>query len=384
MHILYPIGTFYPAQSGGPSNSVYWLAKAMVREGVRVTVVATATDQPGSTPRHCWVSSDAGRVRYVPSRFHNLPLGAIQQAWRLFPTADIVHLTSLFYPLSLVLGLLAIWQRKVVVWSPRGELAPAALATRPILKRAVLHLLARVTQAVTFHTTSPDETKQVQACFGTTARLIELPNYIDLPPRVAPPDTGQPTPYLLYLGRLHPIKALDRLLDALALSPVFGRGPWQLRLVGADTEGYGSLLRQQATDLGLADRVSFEAPVSGEAKQTLLAGAYALILPSHTENFGNVVVEALAQGTPVIASTGTPWAILPANEAGFWVPNHPTELARALDTSLSLPAATYGRYRQQASALARQQFDSTTNSYRWLSTYQALTTNTLSSQLCAE
>ncbi len=384
MHVVYPIGTFYPAQSGGPSNSVYWLAKALVRQGLQVTVISTDTDQPDSTPRDQWLTTDAGQVRYVSTRHHNLPRRHIRQSWRVLPTADVVHLTSLFYPLSMAVAALALWHKKPLVWSPRGELAPAALAIRHRMKQVFLSLIRPWVSRITFHATSPEETAQIRAQFGPHVHVVELPNYLELPQPVPPPLPTSAPPYLLYLGRLHPIKALDRLLEAVALSPVFIDGPWQLRLVGADADGYGATLRQQANALGLSNRVNFEPPVTGEAKQRLLADAYALVLPSHSENFGNVVVEALAQGTPVIAAHGTPWSLLPAEQAGFWVANDPTTLGATLDACLSLPPGKYAQYRQRATTLARAQFDINTNSHRWVSAYNSLTTILLTKPLCAE
>lgn len=381
MHILYPIGTFYPAQSGGPSNSVYWLARALTGQGVQVSVVATNTDQPATTPLDQWLDTEAGRVRYVRVARHTTPWQAIWQTVRLLPTVDIVHLTSLYYTLSIVVGFWALLTKKVVIWSPRGELASAALAIRPRLKRWVLWGLTRFRHRVVLHTTSAAESADARRAFGEQIRLIELPNYLELPPLMA----RQPSGYLLYLGRLHSIKGLDRLVDALALSNAFRSGYWQLRLVGADPDGLGATLLRQAEQRGVADRVRIEPPVFGQAKQHLLANAHVLLLPSHSENFGNVVVESLAQGTPVIASTGTPWAVLPKHEAGFWVDNEPAALSEAIDTCLSLPNETYNRYRMRARQVAEQQFDSTTNCPRWLAAYEAhLSTHPKPRSVCAE
>ncbi|RYF78596.1 MAG: glycosyltransferase, partial [Cytophagaceae bacterium] len=268
------------------------------------------------------------------------------------------------------------------ITSPRGELSPSALANGSALKKTLLKWFQRKAQAITFHTTSPDETAQVLHQFGSSVRVIELPNYIELPP-LLPRALEQRAPYLLFLGRLHPIKAIDRLLEALAHSTAFREGNWQLRLVGSDADGYGAVLRQQADLLGLTDRVTFEPPVLGIAKQQLLADAYALVLSSHSENFGNVVVEALAQGTPVIASTGTPWACLIAEDAGFWVSNNPVELAGAITACLSLSADSYAHYRNRAAALAQHQFDIKANSHRWLEAYRTVCSYNLTPPVCA-
>ena len=68
-------------------------------------------------------------------------------------------------------------------------------------------------------------------------------------------------------------------------------------------------------------------------------------MPSHNENFGNVVVESLSQGTPVIASTGTPWQILQKYKAGYWISNSPEKIAEILDDVLILSKQEYNLMR---------------------------------------
>lgn len=69
-------------------------------------------------------------------------------------------------------------------------------------------------------------------------------------------------------------------------------------------------LKKQVKRLGLEHKVKFERPVEGLEKQELFASSYCSFLISESENFGNVVIEAMAQGTPVVTSLGTPWSIL--------------------------------------------------------------------------
>jgi len=70
--------------------------------------------------------------------------------------------------------------------------------------------------------------------------------------------------------------------------------------------------------------------VQDERKEALFAEADMLVVPSHTENFGNVVVEALARGVPVLVSTGTPWKRVDDFGCGLWVDNKPETLAAAI------------------------------------------------------
>jgi glycosyltransferase involved in cell wall biosynthesis len=76
--------------------------------------------------------------------------------------------------------------------------------------------------------------------------------------------------------------------------------------------------------------------VEGEAKWNLYRSADLFVLPSHSENFGLVVAEALACGVPVIASRGTPWEDLITHRCGWWVDNRPETLADALREATGL------------------------------------------------
>jgi glycosyltransferase involved in cell wall biosynthesis len=106
---------------------------------------------------------------------------------------------------------------------------------------------------------------------------------------------------LLFLGRLHPKKGCDLLMDAFSR---FAKTEAAISLVlaGPDQIGWERELRARAGRLGIASHVVFTGMLQGELKQAALASADALVLPSHQENFGMSVVEALAAGLPVLIS----------------------------------------------------------------------------------
>ena len=100
--------------------------------------------------------------------------------------------------------------------------------------------------------------------------------------------------YMLFLGRIHPKKGCDLLLDAYAKT--LPRGI-DLVMVGPDEVDWQSELRAQASRLGIADRVHWTGTLRGAAKWGAFYGAEAFILPSHQENFGIAVADALSCGT---------------------------------------------------------------------------------------
>lgn len=107
---------------------------------------------------------------------------------------------------------------------------------------------------------------------------------------------------LLFLGRLHPKKGCDLLVSAFA--QLAGQDPrLHLVMAGPDALGLQPGLQAQAQRLGVAARITFTGMLEGAAKWGALRAAEAFVLPSHQENFGIAVAEALAVGTPVLLST---------------------------------------------------------------------------------
>lgn len=151
-------------------------------------------------------------------------------------------------------------------------------------------------------------------------------------------------PYVLFLGRLHPIKGLEVLL------PGFLKGSTaetQLVLAGPEDRQYGKKIRNLVDDLGLSERTHFVGPVYGRPKVALLMAARVFALSSQYESFGNVIVESLAAGTPVllskridlateVAAAGLGWMVDPAADA--W--------AAAIAARLAAPAWSDDERRQ--------------------------------------
>ena len=85
------------------------------------------------------------------------------------------------------------------------------------------------------------------------------------------------------------------------------------------TYDYIGELRQLASRLGVTDNIRFIGGIYGDKKWELFRNADLFVLPTHSENFGIVVAEALACGTPVITTKGTPWDELGTENCGWWI-----------------------------------------------------------------
>lgn len=94
---------------------------------------------------------------------------------------------------------------------------------------------------------------------------------------------------------------------------------WHLRIAGPDEAGHRAAVEALVVRHGLAEVVSFIGPVKGDAKTDEYRAADLFVLPTHSENFGMVVAEALSYGVPVLTTQGSPWRELETEHCGWWV-----------------------------------------------------------------
>ncbi len=187
------------------------------------------------------------------------------------------------------------------------------------------------------HSTSSEEARESRARFPR-AEVVVVPNGVRIPEQTAH-DLGTGTIRLLYLGRLDPIKGIENLFAACHRLAAGSHLKWSLTIAGGGEARYAANLRRLIGEFGLSAQVAMIGEVGSEAKTRLFERADVVVVPSHTENFGMVVAEALAHGVPVVASTETPWKRLEETGSGLWVDNAPDSLAAAIETisRMSLP-----------------------------------------------
>jgi glycosyltransferase involved in cell wall biosynthesis len=162
---------------------------------------------------------------------------------------------------------------------------------------------------------------------------------------------------LLFLGRLHPKKGCDELIAAFA--DVAHRDP-QLRLVmaGPDQVGWQRGLAARATELGVHERITWTGMLAGDTKWGAYRAAEAFVLPSHQENFGIVVAEALACGVPVLISDKVNiWREIAAAQAGIVRDDTPAGTVALLREWIETNQDTRQRMRSNARRCFEQHFD---------------------------
>ena len=113
-------------------------------------------------------------------------------------------------------------------------------------------------------------------------------------------------------------------------------------------------------------------PVYGTKKFKIISQSFCLILPSKSENFGNVVLEAMSQKTPVITSENTPWKILKDNNAGYWVSPNVDSINKALIEIITINKVKYSNIQENAMKLLKTRFSFKNNISLWKKYYSDL------------
>ncbi|AGA89825.1 glycosyltransferase [Thioflavicoccus mobilis 8321] len=319
------------SEASGPAYSVMALCGALREQGThtRLGVVEPAPDR--ALPEWVQVFPNSGGPFQLgrSKELHRWLRAAVERA-----EVDIMHCHSLWMMPNMYPGWVTQGRAARLVVSPRGTLSEWALNHSRWKKRVIWPLLQgpAVRHAACFHATGESEYEDIRRA-GFRQPVCIIPNGIEIPLEGID-DAGPRGPRrLLFLGRLHPVKGIENLIRAW--SAVEHRFPdWELEIVGPDDIGHLARLKALRRELRLR-RVNFRGPAFGLQKWQAYQAAELYVLPTHSENFGMTVAEALAAGTPVIVTKGAPWQGLETHQAGWWIDIGVDPLVACLKEALS-------------------------------------------------
>lgn len=308
---------------GGPSKSVRALCSALARVGHEVQLFTTHPGAPvtGNIDREGGLEI-ATFPRDWPERICRSR--ALDRAIRQ-STPDIVHHHSLWLRTLRYAHRSAQRRDARFVISPRGMMSHWAWHHHRWQKRLAAVLLhPRAFDAVTgWHATSTEEANDIRA-LGFRQPICVAPNGVDTPTpaeieaakahwREACPEVLHRRVALFY-SRLHPKKRLLELIDLwVAHAPT----DWLLLVVGIPQEYTPEMIESYVIRMSGVGRVRV---FGGLGRPAPYAVASLFLLPSHNENFGLVIAEALAHGIPALVTDTTPWTALNETGCGWCVP----------------------------------------------------------------
>lgn len=300
---------------------------------------------------------------------------------------DIVHLHCIW---NLYVHRMAVWCRKKnipYIVSPHGTLTPWALKYKwwKKIPALILYQYLDLKKASAFHVTADSEKDDTHRLLLKQDMLI-APLGVDIPEQTK----KKKEKIFLFLSRIHPKKGLLNLISAWKQIPEELRSGWRLVIAGPDDIGHQKELKDSAENIGLSvadftedsayavkqgdgqknitvddyrkklaseqSDIVFTGPVYGEVKDFLYQLAAFFVLPSFSENFGGVVLEALAAGTPVLTTTGTPWSSLVENRCGWWVKPEIKELQESLEKMLKLPEEEFRQMSMNSVTFVKKKF----------------------------
>ena len=217
-------------------------------------------------------------------------------------------------------------------------LAPAALKHSAWKKRIAWRMFQQrdLKSATLLHATVEAEAKDLRS-LGLKQPVVIAPNGVETNRNIAKSNAEtflvDRERTLLFLSRIHPIKGL---LDLVAAWNQVRPPGWRCVVAGMGDESHEREVRQRVQELGLQQQFHFAGPLHGDEKWEMFAKADLFILPTHTENFGVVVAEALASGTPAITTHGAPWSCLAEHRCGWWIERSVESIAHTLLAATSL------------------------------------------------
>jgi glycosyltransferase involved in cell wall biosynthesis len=281
--------------------------------------------------------------------------GTEAEALADFGKTDILHDNGMWLPHNHRIAKLAARRGIARVVSTRGMLEPWAMRHKRVKKQAAWWLYQRrdLERACCHHATAQAEAENVQS-LGLGVPVVMIPNGVDVPEiRCLSEGVNRKWRRALFLGRIYPVKGLPMLVEAWARLRPAG---WVLQIAGPDEGGHRTQVEKAVRKAGLSEVVSFTGPVGGDAKRSIFLDADLFVLPTHSENFGMAIAEALAHGLPVLTTTGAPWSTLAQHGCGWWVDASVDGIMEGLKQATSLGSQVLQAMGMRGRELVRTQF----------------------------
>lgn len=299
----------------------------------------------------------------------------MRSAWRGLLSdirPDVVHVNCCWEPQCS-------WTQKwsqelgyIVVLTPHGMLEPWIIKRHYWTKKLPALLLYQkraVCKADFLHTTAESEKANLLK-LGYNDKISVIPNGIDVE-RIPLKTDWTRKKRILFLSRLHVKKGVEFLLEAVANVQGLLAG-YSVCIAGEGDEEYVRQLKRKVRQLGIEGIVDFCGYVYEDKKWNLFREADLFVLPTYSENFGIVVAEALACGTPVITTKGAPWRDLETYRCGWWTEIGTKATEDALRNFLSLTSDELKTMGRNGRKLVEEKYSARKTAKDMMSLYKSM------------
>lgn len=339
---------------GGPSHAILAMVKALQSQGIKAEI-ATTNDNGAdllNVPLQDCIEYHEVPIRFF-SRFspninfireYAFSYQLTKWLWDNIDNYDLLHIHALFsYPSTAAMAIARLKKVPYIV-QPHGLLCKWSLEQRTYKKKIYLKLIeeANLNSSQALHFTSQSE-QQDFLLLGLSVQNFVLPlglfpakQIISSRQRLRERfNIPENEPVILFLSRLHPKKGLDYLIPALNK---VSHHRFTFIIAGSGTPEYEAQIKSLLFSSNIYNNTRFVGFVQGEFKDILIQGSDLLVLTSHSENFGIVVLEALAAGLPLLITPGVALApIVKEHKVGYITELEISAIASTLEEILTNP-----------------------------------------------
>lgn len=316
--------------ASGPTQAALNLATYAAMDGHEVTlayVSGRGTDPQMDLPERVEILD----FPYQISKKWAFSMGLHRYLQQNIQQFDVAHVHGVWLFPNLTLAWNARRKKVPYIVRPAGSLDPTPLRMKGFKKRLYLNVIERhlVNNAAAIHAVSENEARNLSE-LEFKSPIITIPNGIstiaddndwknkeDIRIKLNLPTDEK---IILNVGRIHPMKNLEFLGRVFKKLQFNSEDKLKLIIAGPDHHAYAKQLKQYFKQLGIAQDTVFMGEVIGQQKENLYLACDMFALPSHSENFGFVVIEALAAGLPVVVSDKTPWSAVNEARVGYCLP----------------------------------------------------------------
>ncbi len=356
--------------AGGVTVAIEQLLYALQRQDrpyqQALTAHRSADEALGDHPAFEWYPTEESGFRAIHQQLMKLVSEQSKQI-------KLIHDHALWLPNNYSIAAAARKYNIPRVVSTHGMLEPWAFNFHAWKKRLAWYLFQKkvLQTAKVLHATSEQEARNLLK-YGLGNPVAVIPLGVDMPP-----DKVQPLQFdkrvMLFLSRIQPKKGLINLVNAW---DQIRDERWKIVIAGPDEQGHRAEVEALIHQKGLQESFEFTGNLSHEEKWPYYYGADVFVLPTHSENFGIVVVEALACGLPVVITKGAPWDVLEREKCGWWIDIGVKPLTSTLKEIVNMDPAQLKAIGQRGISLAREQFTWQRTANDMIALYEWMLTDT--------
>ncbi len=369
--ILTVVPSYKPAFFyGGPIRSISGLCESFVSSGHKVDVFTTNANGKNELEVEAGKQYDVDGVRVFYynrwTRDHsNFSPGLLKNVFQKCDQYDVVHIHSWWNSVAVLSALICLWKGITPIISPRGSLTNFTFTYRRQFAKRFIHLFfgKPILKRSIVHVTSLQEKNETEQWIAPK-KIFVINNVLNFPAIQSKPSSDRDYLKIIFVGRIDPAKNLEMLFDVLTHKVSI---PYQLNILGGGDRRYVNELKAKTNG---HPEINWMGNIDGNEKFRLMSESDILVLPSLTENFGNVVFEALSQGTPVLISKNVGAKDIIQGNAFGWVISFDEESwAQKINDAWKFPEYL-NEIRRKAPEMIRNQFNTENLVKNYVDMYQ--------------